>query len=49
MLAENFAELIMPARAFIPTTTPDQHKAQFDRILGILSTMKEQFANIQRT
>ncbi|KAJ5470942.1 hypothetical protein N7530_008299 [Penicillium desertorum] len=43
------AEVIVPARAFIPTTTPDQRKAQFDRILGMLSTIKEQFANIQHT
>ena len=47
--ADNFAELIVPVRAFIPTITPDQHRAQFDRILTMINNIKEQFANIRRT
>lgn len=35
MMAENFAELAVPARAFIPTTTADDHaiksRAQYDQ------------------
>jgi hypothetical protein len=33
MRADNFAELIVPARLFIPTTTPEQHRAQYDALL----------------
>lgn len=47
--ADNFADLIVPVRAFIPTTIPDQHRAQFDRVLAMITNIKEQFANIRRT
>ncbi|KAJ5598333.1 hypothetical protein N7537_008417 [Penicillium hordei] len=46
--ADNYAELVVPARAFIPTTTADNHQAQFDRILTMINNVKEQFV-IQRT
>lgn len=49
IMAENFAELVVPARAFIPTTTADDHQAQFDRVLSMISSVKEQLVNIQRT
>ncbi|KAJ5188067.1 hypothetical protein N7491_004391 [Penicillium cf. griseofulvum] len=47
--ADNFAELVVPARAFIPTTTTDDHQAQFDRLLTMTNNVKEQFVTIQRT
>ncbi|CAP79911.1 hypothetical protein PCH_Pc12g02840 [Penicillium rubens Wisconsin 54-1255] len=47
--ADNFAELVVPARAFIPTTTADDHQAQFDHILRMINNLKEQFVTIQRT
>jgi hypothetical protein len=47
--AENFAELIVPARAFIPTTTPDQHRAEFDNMLQMVAAIRDNFANIQRS
>ncbi|KAJ5517016.1 hypothetical protein N7527_008576 [Penicillium freii] len=49
IMAENFAELVVPARAFIPTTTADDHQVQFDRVLSMINSVKEQLVNIQRT
>lgn len=49
IMAENFAELVVPARAFIPTTTADDHQAQFNRVLSMINSVKEQLVNIQRT
>ncbi|KAJ9488603.1 hypothetical protein VN97_g4699 [Penicillium thymicola] len=34
-MAENFAELVVPARAFIPTTTADDHQAHDDEPTGL--------------
>lgn len=49
--ADNFAELVALARAFILRTTADDHQAQaqFDRILAMINGIKEQFVTIQRT
>ncbi|KAJ5202294.1 hypothetical protein N7449_004373 [Penicillium cf. viridicatum] len=47
--ADNFAELVVPDRAFIPRTTADDHQAQFDRILSMVNSIKEQLVTIQRT
>ncbi|KAJ5796227.1 uncharacterized protein N7518_004767 [Penicillium psychrosexuale] len=47
--ADNFAELVVPARAFIPTTTADDRQAQFNCILTMINNAKEAYVNIQRT
>lgn len=36
----------MPARAFIPTATPEQHRVQFDGVLAMVEALKQSFANI---
>ncbi|KAJ6186420.1 hypothetical protein N7519_007721 [Penicillium mononematosum] len=48
IMAENLAELVVPARAFIPTTA-DDHQAQFNRMLSMINSVKEQLVNILRT
>ena len=46
--ADNYTELIVPARALTPTTAPEQRGKQFDDILGMLANMRELFSAIQR-
>ncbi|KAJ5479953.1 hypothetical protein N7530_005462 [Penicillium desertorum] len=46
MRAGNSTELIVPTRAFIPTTPPEQHRMQFDEVLEMLPSIKEHFYTI---
>ncbi|KAJ5800793.1 uncharacterized protein N7518_002861 [Penicillium psychrosexuale] len=45
--ADNYTELIVPARALIPATTPEQRTRQFDDILGMIANLKELYSTIQ--
>lgn len=41
MQSDNAAEAIVAMRPLIPTRSPEQRRAEFDRILGMVNGMKE--------
>lgn len=49
MRADNVAELIVPARAFIPETSPEEIRTKFDHLLEMVAAIKDNLNSIQRS